>query len=346
LGIILFGFIVLGIPLLLAVLPTALLLFARGVRPLPKLLWVLLSLLIMAAMVSLDRYHQTVPTLFFLVPAWAVYFVFLWFGRELPANVRQGRRRVGLGLATAVFVCLVVWGGVKFRAELADEASTHEVFWPLESGEGHYLRLRLPAHYVGNWLQSADSVSAAKAVGIPNREGEISTRLLWPTLAPRDYGNEAEFEGLAPHVLSVHFHVLNRVSFEGRSVNRLACDFEVATQDLGKDCLVVLPLFAGSKPLATLAPRYGLARRGLEGPLKAGGPFSDDVWFVLADDGAVGTMIECPREGEASIYANCKQKFEVKPFNALVEVEYNRAYLPQWKDIQVALTNILLAMRS
>lgn len=56
-------------------------------------------------------------------------------------------------------------------------------------------------------------------------------------------------------------------------------------------------------------------------------------------------MIECPRQGEASIYAECIQSFEVQPLNAIVEVRFSRAYLPQWKDIQVALMNILLTMR-
>jgi hypothetical protein len=328
------------------VLPAALLLFARGVQPLAKGLWVLSSLLPIAALVSLGFYHHTLPTLFFLFPAWAVYFVFLWFGRDFPGNVRQGWRRIGLGLATAVFLCLVVWSGIKLHANFADEASTHEVFWPLDSAGARYLRLRLPAHYVGNWLQSVDSASAVTPVGPPDRRGEISTRLLWPTLATRHYGNEAEFEDFAPHALSVDFHVLDRVSSEGRPVNQLACAFEVATHDLGKDCFVVWKTFAASPPLATLTPHYGLARRGLEGPLKPGGLLSEDIWFAFANDGAVETMIECPREGEASIHAVCTHKFEVKPFNAFVEVRYNRAYLPQWKDIQIALTNILLAMRS
>lgn len=343
-GTIVFGLITLGVPLLLVVLPAALLFFARGVRPLAKGLWVLLSLLPIAAMVSLDYHH--LPMAFFLFPSWVVYLVFLWFGRDLPEAVRQGRRRVGLGFVTAVFLCLVVWSGINVHADLVDDASTHEVFWPLDSAGARYLRLRLPAHYAGNWLQSANSASAATPVGAPDRQGELSTRLLWPTLATRRYGNEAEFEGFAPHVLSVDFHALNRVSSERRPVNQLACDFEAATHDLGKDCFVVLPTSAVSPPLATLAPRYGLARRGSEGPLKPGGLFSDDVWFAFADDGTVETMIECPREGEASLHAECKQSFEVRPFNALVEVRYNRAYLPQWKDIQTTLTNILLAMRS
>jgi hypothetical protein len=139
--------------------------------------------------------------------------------------------------------------------------------------------------------------------------------------------------------------VLNRVSSEGRLVNQLTCDFEHVTHDLGKDCFVVSPTSALSQPLVTLAPRYGLSRRGSAEPLKPGGLFSHDVWFALAKDGAVETMIECPREGEPSIHAQCKHSFEVQPFNAIVEVRYNRAYLPQWMDIQRALTNILLAMR-
>jgi hypothetical protein len=296
-------------------------------------------------MVSLDHHYQTLPMAFFLFPGWAVYLVFLWFGRDRPAAVRQGRLRVGLALATAVFLCSVVWSGINVHANLADDASTHEVFWPLDGAGARYLRLRLPAHYAGNWLPSASFASAATPVGAPDRRGEISTRLLWPTLATRRYGNEVEFEGFAPHVLSVDFHVLDRTPFEGRPVNQLACEFEVVTHDLGKDCFVVSPMFAVSPELATLAPRYGLARRGFEGPLKPGGPPSYDIWFAFADDGSVGTVIECPREGDASIHAECKQSFEVKPFNALVEVRYNRAYLSLWKDIQTVLMNILLAMR-
>ena len=345
-GIIGFGLVTLGVPLLLVLLPAVLLLFARRVRPLARSLWALLSMLPIAAMVSLDHHHHTLPMAFFLFPAWAVYLVFLWLRRDLPAAVHQGWRRVGLAFATAVYLCLVVWSSIKVHAKLADDASTHEIFWPLDSAGARYLRLQLPAHYAGNWLQSAGLANVATPAGAPDRRGEISTRLLWPTLATRRYRNEAEFEDFAPHVLSVDFHILDRVPFEGRPVNQLACEFEVATHDPGKDCVVVLPMFAVSKPLVTLAPRYGLTRRGFEGPLKPGGPPSHDIWFVFADDGSVGTMIECPREGEASINAECKQSFEVKPFNALVEVRYNRAYLSQWKDIQTALINIMLAMHS
>ena len=79
------------------------------------------------------------------------YFVFLWFGRDFPGNVRQGWRRIGLRLTTAVFLCLVVWSGIKLHANFADEASTHEVFWPPDSAGARYLRP--PVHHIENVFQ-------------------------------------------------------------------------------------------------------------------------------------------------------------------------------------------------
>jgi len=343
LGILVFGLITLGVPLLLVALPSVLLVFARGVRPSFKALWVFLSLLPVVTMVAAR--HHALPMAFFVFPSWAVYLFYLWLGRGSSKRIRPGRHRMGLGLATTAFLCFVAWSGLDVHRSLKESASTHDVFWPMDSLGTRYVRLRLPARFGGNWLQPADSTSPAMPVGPPDRKGEISTALLWPTLETRVYDNEAEFEGFAPHVLTVDFKVLNRFSSDERPVNQLACNFELATNNMGKDCFVAPPTSAISPPLASLAPRYGLRRKGSEAPVKQGGPFPRDVWFVLADDGVVQTMIECPREGEASIHAECKQSFEVQPLNAIVEVRFNREYLPQWKDIQVALTKLLLTMR-
>jgi hypothetical protein len=87
LGIVLFGLITLGVSLLMAVAPAALLIFARGVRPLSKGLWVFLSLLPVAAMFILG--HHSLPIAYFSYPSWAVYFVFLWFGRDATAAARS-----------------------------------------------------------------------------------------------------------------------------------------------------------------------------------------------------------------------------------------------------------------
>jgi hypothetical protein len=340
LGILIFGFITIGIPLLLMVLPAVLLIFARGVRPFPKVVWVLFSLLPTLSAFLLAR-HRFAPAVFALSP-WGVYLLFLWFGRSPRAVGHLGRRRIWLALPTALYACLIVWSGIKIQADLIATESTHDVLWPMDVTGETYVTLRLPPHYPSDGLPAAMKPSTVRA---PDRSGQIDVNLLWPSLSTRDYRNDVEFENFAQKVLNVEFHVLNRILSDGRYINGLTCAFEITSRELGKDCFNPLPVVPIGEPLASLAPRYGLSRRGSIEPNRKG-VISDDIWFELADDGAVSTMIECPREGEGAISAGCKHSFEVQALNASVIVRYNRAYLPHWMEIQQALTKVLLSMRT
>jgi hypothetical protein len=339
LGILIFGWITLGLPLLLMILPAVLFIFARGVRPFSKLLWVVFSLLPALAAFLLER-HRLAPAVFSLSP-WAVYLLFLWFGRSPRTVGSQGWRHVALGVATALYVSIMVWLGVKIHANVMEAESTHDVLWPMDVTGETYVRLRLPPHYPSDGLAAATTTTA----GAPDRSEQIDVNLLWPSLATRDYRNDVEFENFAPKVLNIEFHVLNRILSDGRHINGLTCAFEIATHVLGKDCFNPVPVAPIGEPLTSLASGYGLSRRGSIGPAPRG-VISYDVWFDLTDDGAVSTMIECPREGEGSIYAGCKHSFEIQALNATVVVRYNRAYFPHWMEIQQAVTNIFLSMRT
>ena len=90
LGILTFGWITLGISLLPMVLPAVLIIFARGVRPFARAVWVLCSLLPTLAAFLLER-HGLAPAVFALSP-WGVCLLFLWVGRSPRAVGRQGRR--------------------------------------------------------------------------------------------------------------------------------------------------------------------------------------------------------------------------------------------------------------
>lgn len=70
---------------------------------------------------------------------------------------------------------------------------------------------------------------------------------------------------------------IDKSASEERTVNQLACNFELVTDDFGRDCFVASPTYATSSPLAILAPRYVLDRKGSEAPVKQGGPSSRDV---------------------------------------------------------------------
>ncbi len=276
-GFVVFGLITLGVPLLLAALPSVLLVFARGMRPSSRALWVLLSLLPIVALVVVR--DQALPMALFLFPPWAVYLLYLWFGSASSKTARPGSRRIGLALTTAAFSVLTVMIARSVYQAHVEETTYHTIVWPLDESIDHQIELRVPPGF----RFDSEYFSGSSALKKGSDHEYISTWLDWPSMKALPLADVPEAVDVGSHLLEVEFDVFNRYSYRGHPVDAVQCSFELASHDFPSGC--AKPTYHDFEiPLALVSPRHGLQHRAWTVPMKLN-LVNDDAWFVPRSDG-------------------------------------------------------------
>jgi len=244
---------------------------------------------------------------------------------------------------------------------------------PPKLGAVHGVRLAIPANYLFFPVEYEGEESWApnktKPVRTPETEiSSFSVYVQWPTLLPRQDGNEESYQdsfktlGLRPHdwlMISVRPHNLkpptrpggHNYMLEDRADNYLGRMSNSSLQQLDSSNL------GRPKDLSAQVhfeyreqPALGLQSAIPVGP---GTEWSNSHWnyaiyWLGKPGGVVRTYIKCTRGKNVhgnGLAGDCEHNFELKEFKANVQVNYTANHLPQWQRIEEEARRLILSFR-
>jgi len=231
------------------------------------------------------------------------------------------------------------------------------VAWPMSRGATARVSLTVPSSLVvmGGGLE-VTRVEPRPGNTRPGLQASLSFNVLWPEMAGRTRQNSAEFNvtgGGRLMMISLESGAID--DFQGAKFDAMKLHQNVALNFLEDVCVPTGRPMPDNVSCARRAPsisrhEFGLQILGRDYVTYPILPTNvETVKDVLQDqvsDGESSTLIQCNPDGlayPAPFYPRCQEVFLVPELNALVQVDYPKSDLSEWKSIREKTSSLLLS---
>jgi len=232
--------------------------------------------------------------------------------------------------------------------------------WPLGRSGKERVTLRVPGGYFSPENRLGMAIDSARAVNNGPDIEYFSMTALWPGMITETNGNRQEFQVAGGgRVMRMLMRSAAVEDWQGRHFDALQNTFDVALKaSTQRMCVGIMAASHCYKRTASdvKSSKFGLQRQGVDFAKYPDFPIEErsglperDIYYARGPSGELLTVIWCMAEEAKTVddgpqyrkVAQCEQYLENHQLNALVQVDYRRAYLSQWRDIESAWNALL-----